>query len=662
MRLFFNRVLSTLVRAHPAWLCAGVVLAALAFRVAVAARHHSEAICVSMMMKGVPFSDAANWHTLASDFSEGKRWFAGWEWWGGRRPFYYMFMGSVFAWTGPSVWTARVVHILLSVVAAGLIFDLCRRTFGVFIASLAGFFAALDFHDARVDLETMTEPLGSFLIVVSLWCFVSGMQRAGDMAKPHQKFGPAALLFLSGAFLALGNLTRPLTLPAGLALVVLVLLPLRRAGDPSRLRRPILRLVVAYALGVVLLLAPWLARQYRAYGVVTLSDNAVESVYAASSPKYGTWSAEIPFLASHCPTVKERIEFFSAGVRYNLRHHLAFYAGNAWTHVKAAGRKLCPPAWLVTVMFAAFAARRLAASPPSRYLLRAACGWVALAAGAHYWPATTAVVYGAAGLALAVYRRHAALIFAVFLSITVMTIASMAQSDDRLCLPLRWMALAPAAWCLMSVFDLIERGSRAACLSDGAFLVDIPPWGRFGKALATVAAAGCLVLTLGFVKAARAQYVSRAPCRLGWVEGDEARHWVDTVFARKELAPYLPFRDRVRVARQRVTGGIIIRVSGGENIYHPWSALFVPRPYDYTVFQAYPTAVWALFPGPVSPAFEGRDLILVGIPVVRDVFTLHTLAIIRPNDPTGPADVLTAPEPVARQYAGEIRPPVELSP
>src|SRR5581483_2709948 len=298
-------------RADPTGLTIAVVLLALTFRVGVGVLFWRGTL--DFMISGVPISDARNWDALAVDFSQGQRWDAAWGSWGARRPLYYVFMGSIFALTGPSLLVTRAVHILLGTAATGLIFDLCRRLAGLPVACLVALFQALLWANALAALTTMTEPLGDFLAITAIWSFVVGVRHLAD-GIPRQR--PWAFA-LAGLCLALSNLARPLTVLAVLGLPLTAAAVRLGAGpprNPRRLRRALWVFVVTFALTT----APWLGRQWVVYRIFALSDDAAETLFAATSPRYGVWRNEVSELPPRLASIGERVAFYNAGTRHNL--------------------------------------------------------------------------------------------------------------------------------------------------------------------------------------------------------------------------------------------------------------------------------------------------------------------------------------------------------
>src|SRR5262249_1190362 len=149
------------------------------------------------LVKGVPVSDGAWWDAKAAAFASGDS--------GAHlipfvalRPFRWMFMGAVYALTGPSVTVTQIVQLFLGALSALMVFETLRRLGPMSVAIAGAAFLAFSLVDARYALTTASEPLGEFLAISFLLLFVLATQ------------GWHRWLWLaSGVAFGLTNLTRP---------------------------------------------------------------------------------------------------------------------------------------------------------------------------------------------------------------------------------------------------------------------------------------------------------------------------------------------------------------------------------------------------------------------------------------------------------------------
>ncbi len=600
----------TASRADPAGLTISVVAVALTFRIWVAVLFWHGTLDV--MIQGVPISDARNWDALAVDFSRGQRWDAAWGSWGARRPLYYVFMGSIFALTGPSLLVTRAVHILLGTAATGLIFDLCRRLAGFPVACLVALFQALLWANALAALTTMTEPLGDFIAIVALWSFVVAIQPhlAGRTAR-QGLWGFA----LAGAALALANLARPLTLFAGVGLPATAAALWLRAGRRSDARRLLTALGVFVA-AFALTLAPWLGRQWVRYGILTLSENSAEMLFAATSPRYGAWMPEVSALPPPGIPISQRVAFYNEGTRRNLRVHAWWYVGHVLTGLGAIAWNLGPDRWL---LWGAFAFGLGARVGRGAWTPRVIAGLGALGALILACPAEWSAASWPGGLALALWRGEPIALLAGMLGSTMLLTAMVPVPGDlRFATPIEWLAMAYAAWLVWTATAPPRPGED-------------PPgeirrhWPRvvLGAALILVALEG-----IGFAVALSRH---RSPA---------ARPDVDVRTSGRVLAAaiegsgaYERIRSGLEVRRGTLLADRTIHVPAGRGLRH-WSPLVAPRPYAYVVLQVRGLAQgYVVFPGALPALPHGTQVFVVGLPGRRGPDAVFEAVAIAWSDP-----------------------------
>ncbi len=322
---------------HPAVLAVMLVLIAGLYREAVVALGW-DGNFGAFVVKGVQHSDARGWDTMATDFAAGQRLDPVWQLWGAKRPFYWLFLGATYALTGPSVAVARILNVLLGAISAGLIFDLVRRLVSVRLAILAALAHATLMTEAAFCLATLTEPLAGFLSVAALASLVLGMTRLVTQGGAIGWLWP---FLLSGVLLGLAGLTQPI------ALLVLAAWPwmIPILVDGRAVRRRALVTAGLLVAGCIITLAPWLLRQHIQYGFWAVDGGSAETFYAATSPRYGTWSADVANLAWWMP-LRQQYEFFQAGAWENIREYPTFYPQNVFLMGMRFASQLRPSPWL----------------------------------------------------------------------------------------------------------------------------------------------------------------------------------------------------------------------------------------------------------------------------------------------------------------------------
>jgi len=592
------RLLESIEGVHPAKIAAALFALALAYRIRIALGN-PELTFGGHLVKGVPFSDADQWFTTARAFSRSD-WSSNiWSLCAARRPFHYGLLGAIFALTGPSVFVARLLNVLASSATTVAIFDGTRRLAGRPVALAAALSQAIFLYDARSDLSVMTEPLGNFLGVLSLWAFILG----GDLSS--RKNGSAWLAFLgSGAALGLSNLARPLSLGTAATLPLALALILRRASVPWR------SLVVGtlcLGAGVAVTVLPWLIHQKLAFGIWTISENTAEAWYGATSPTHdGTWSTEVARLAGPRP-IRERVAFYMEGASRNLHEHLGWYVRHVLGQLVVYLRMTQASAWILALACASHVARAFAAPERSkRRSASVALGLLAIFAafvpGAPLYPLTLVALV----VALAA-RRPAALLAAYFVTIALSTSMIGLSFDRRLTHATEWVAAALVAWLGLETLRLLETGK----------LLERPlgDTGTWGKASRVVGFAGGLAFSVPLVGLGCA-LAARPPSHEVFLPSEP---WVSRALPPDQRADLAAIESRLVVRKARVQSGFVMRFQANERIFQGCE-IFEPRPYDFTIFVTDPELpeTHAVLPGRLPPEALSRELVLVGFEAPHD--------------------------------------------
>jgi hypothetical protein len=247
------------------------------------------------------------------------------------RPFYSIVLACLYTWTGFSLGAVTALNIMIGGATAALIY-LCGA---LVLNRLCGLGAALFFAIDPTQLiqipQAGTEPLGLLFFVGSVYTTV--------LAFKHRH---ATLFLLSGLFIGLSNLTRPLTLftlPFYLALILLV-------GWRQRMPKAAGIRAVLMLFGFFSVMLPWLIRQERLYGIVSLSDNIGEAIYSATSPVYRQWTPLVrkDADAAGIPnTIGDRYRYFIDHAVENVKTNPGFYLRNVgaalWEYANTFGSR-----------------------------------------------------------------------------------------------------------------------------------------------------------------------------------------------------------------------------------------------------------------------------------------------------------------------------------
>jgi len=245
------------------------------------------------------------------------------------RPFYSIVLACLYTWTGFSLGAVTALNIMIGAATAALIY-LCGA---LVLNRLCGLGAALLFAIDPTQLiqtpQAGTEPLGLLFFVGSVYTTVLAFKNR------H-----ATLFLLSGLFIGLSNLTRPLTLftlPFYLALILLV-------GWRERLPKAASIRAVLMLFGFCCVMLPWLIRQERLYGIASLSDNIGEAIYSATSPVYRQWTPLVrkDADAAGIPnTIGDRYRYFIDRAVENVKTNPGFYLRNVgaalWEYANTFG-------------------------------------------------------------------------------------------------------------------------------------------------------------------------------------------------------------------------------------------------------------------------------------------------------------------------------------
>lgn len=290
------------------WLSPGTIalsLGFIAFAIRLLFLFNNQHLTFATSVVGVPFSDAREWDFLAESLLSGHGLRGSWS---AQRPLYPVFIASLYLWAGYSPAVIQIAQALLSALTVAGVFLIGTRCFSALTGLLVACLLLYDLSYSVYCSLIMSETLGLFLTVISAWCIVDALETRKKSSS-----------FWAGALLGLSNLTRPLTVLAAPALLLLFFI-LRTPHD--RPAKPRWHGAALFTLGVALTLLPWLIRQQVTHGIFTLTNKTAESFYAATDPQLGAWNLAIDKMALDDGIgsgVKERYSYFMAKAFDNLR-------------------------------------------------------------------------------------------------------------------------------------------------------------------------------------------------------------------------------------------------------------------------------------------------------------------------------------------------------
>lgn len=180
-------------------------------------------------------------------------------------PGYPVFIALVSGWREPSFVSVIFAQLLVSSLTALMLVAVGRRLAGKPAGLIAGWLYALSLNASLWSLTVMTETIFAAGLVISLWLWM----RAVD------DWGPAAF-FASGFFLGLATMFRNIGL---LIFPLWVFLSfwfyLRRRSFAEGFKAG-----MALLLGVLVLVVPWMTRNYLVRGEFTFTEQSADTFYA----------------------------------------------------------------------------------------------------------------------------------------------------------------------------------------------------------------------------------------------------------------------------------------------------------------------------------------------------------------------------------------------
>ena len=225
-----------------------------------------------MLIKGKPYSDADGWMELGISLKEGNGFTGGFK---SHRPFYPLFLGSVFTFFGNSLLVAKLTNIALLAMGASFAYLLGAYA-GSRLAGLA--VAAWVLLDPSVNLlvhQTLSEGLG-FALGAMAACLLAGAFQTGRRS----------LFFIGGLLFAMSNLARPFLLFGAFFFGIIFFVLLVRKNNDWPWKR-ILHSGLLFSAGILIVFFPWCLRQKIVNGTWSPSINSSIMLYAGARPDIG---------------------------------------------------------------------------------------------------------------------------------------------------------------------------------------------------------------------------------------------------------------------------------------------------------------------------------------------------------------------------------------
>jgi dolichyl-phosphate-mannose-protein mannosyltransferase len=517
----------------------------------------------------MPYSDARSWQDMSESIARTGAIPEG-HLWGARRPLTYWIHGSWMALVGVSTLAIFWLNVICSGLSTVLIFDGLRRLAPFPIALCAALAHACSLLDAAYGATTLSEPSGYFLSNVSLWLL------ALAIVAERRSEAPRGLYFLAGVALAASNLARPLTLLVAPALPLVVLCVLAGRGLLRwQVLAGALRAGACLALGVVLVLGPWIARQKVEHDLLTLSDNTAEMLFAASDPRYGTWTTEAGLEATRAGhhSYAARNRYYNGRLKENLAKHPGHYAK---VIVHSAGATLVgllsgPNFFVLGLCLLALWGSGRARAGGEFFVFAGAALAIALALA---WGAEPPRVWPffLLGCLFALRSRDVLALLVVALAVTLFAMGLVATPYVRFSYSLQWLAVALQVWGVWQLGRWARRGGSPELDLEGLRAEGrlIPVTGEqvgkrwIGGVLLVLFATWGVGLGIVFT---RRLDPPPPPPRVAPVE--QPLDWLASASRDEELLSYpRGIREGLCLRRFRIPRSRVARLGAGEDMFH----------------------------------------------------------------------------------------------
>ena len=217
-----------------------------------------------------PVSDAKQFDSMAKNFLHGRGLITVWndeEMVARRTPVPALYMATIYAISGESVFAVQLANALLGSVTIWFAYDLIRAIFGVTPARWAGLLIAFYPLFSHYSSQLLSETPVLFLVALSLW--LAWWARGGGLTR----------YLLLGTVIGLAALTRQTALALAPFIAVWIFQDGKREWR-HRLVGPLILLA-----GTVMILAPWTLRNYNVLGkFIPLTSLGGLSLWIANNP------------------------------------------------------------------------------------------------------------------------------------------------------------------------------------------------------------------------------------------------------------------------------------------------------------------------------------------------------------------------------------------
>jgi len=574
---------------HPVWIVSILITCAAIFRIYIATNMWDSTV-YGMQVKGLQFSDAAGWFKLAVNYLHGQNYYETIQYWDARRHGYAWFLSAVLSIFGESVSPIRIFQIFFSIISTGLIFDACRRILPFWIAILATMLHLFLEFDALVALLTMSETLGYFLTNLSLWMLIIGILAIKNSSTSRITIW---LFFVSGVTLAFSNLVRPLNLMSAFPLTLLIMWYLS-SGEGTIIKRYSrgLRPLAIFLLGLIIVISPWLVRQKLNYDFYAITDNSVEMLYAATTPKFGFWSFAVTvYTESTNPEIKyditKRYQFFKKGANENLSSNFGWYIGHLLTFSLKHAKRIGVPKWVLLcalVIFVLSAGINNNSSLKLKSTVIVAAMFTFICYIPDTWYSYITVFLLLAGLITALVKRHPVSVLGLVILMTVISLGIMATPPEiRFYYSLIWLSGALSIWFLWTSLEFVsdEKFSINNSSKQPNFII---PY--IQKSTILLVSVIIMLLLLGSVKTIFVHYFPKEIER-SHVSPNKEASLIDDFLLQSDATSFHKWKSKLMVFKTTLREDFTITIDVNENVGNR-NQLFASRPYPFSLSYAFP--------------------------------------------------------------------------
>ncbi|MFH0924639.1 MAG: glycosyltransferase family 39 protein [bacterium] len=223
-------------------------------------------------IKAIPHSDMATYESLARNILQLKAYTLNWCGPYYLPPFYPIFLASIFLLFKNSILAVRLTQAVIGGITCILIYFIGKKVtdkkVAIFASLIAIFFDVLVFYTGLLLVETLM----GFFICLMIWMLLKIKKRI------ERDKGSWLLSLLTGILIGIASLTKPIILPFILFILLWLFISIG-------IKKVVFKNFTWIVLGSILILLPWVIRNYRISGKILLtSTNGGSNFYMGNNP------------------------------------------------------------------------------------------------------------------------------------------------------------------------------------------------------------------------------------------------------------------------------------------------------------------------------------------------------------------------------------------